>query len=76
MSSFGPVIALSSLSANLRSTFASGDRVLNILEEKPQVLEVYDQNKTYFRDLKIEDITFSYNDEIILNDFNLSLENG
>ncbi|WP_231840045.1 thiol reductant ABC exporter subunit CydC [Finegoldia magna] len=76
MSSFGPVIALSSLSANLRSTFASGDRVLNILEEKPQVLEVYDQNKTYFRDLKIEDITFSYNDEIILNDFNLNLENG
>ena len=76
MSSFGPVIALSSLSANLRSTFASGDRVLNILEEKPQVLEVYDQNKTYFRDLKIEDITFSYNDEIILNDFNLSLKNG
>ena len=76
MSSFGPVIALSSLSANLRSTFASGDRVLNILEEKPQVLEVYDQNKTYFRDLKIEDITFSYNDETILNDFNLSLENG
>lgn len=76
MSSFGPVIALSSLSANLRSTFASGDRVLNILEEKPQVLEVYDQNKTYFSDLKIEDITFSYNDEIILNNFNLSLENG
>ncbi|MFQ9980702.1 MAG: thiol reductant ABC exporter subunit CydC [Finegoldia magna] len=76
MSSFGPVIALSSLSANLRSTFASGDRVLNILEERPQVLEVYDQNKTYFSDLKIEDITFSYNDEIILNDFNLSLENG
>lgn len=76
MSSFGPVIALSSLSANLRSTFASGDRVLNILEEKPQVLEVYDQNKTYFSDLKIEDITFRYNDEIILNDFNLSLENG
>ncbi|MBS5942251.1 MAG: thiol reductant ABC exporter subunit CydC [Finegoldia magna] len=76
MSSFGPVIALSSLSANLRSTFASGDRVLNILEEKPQVLEVYDQNKTYFSDLKIEDITFSYNDEIILNDFSLSLENG
>lgn len=76
MSSFGPVIALSSLSANLRSTFASGDRVLNILEEKPQVLEVYDQNKTYFSDLKIKDITFSYNDEIILNDFNLSLKNG
>lgn len=76
MSSFGPVIALSSLSANLRSTFASGDRVLNILEEKPQVIEVYDQNKTYFSDLKVDDITFSYNDEIILKDFNLNLENG
>ena len=40
MGSFGPVVALSSLSNNLNQTLASGERVLSILEEKPQVEEV------------------------------------
>lgn len=40
MGSFGPVVALSSLSNNLNQTLASGERVLSILEEKTQVEEV------------------------------------
>ena len=40
MGSSGPVVALSSLSNNLNQTLASGERVLSILEEKPQVEEV------------------------------------
>lgn len=40
MGSFGPVVALSSLSNNFNQTLASGERVLSILEEKPQVEEV------------------------------------
>lgn len=40
MGSFGPVVALSSLSNNLNQTLASRERVLSILEEKPQVEEV------------------------------------
>uniref|UniRef100_UPI004056BF91 amino acid ABC transporter ATP-binding/permease protein n=1 Tax=Agathobacter sp. TaxID=2021311 RepID=UPI004056BF91 len=40
MGSFGPVVALSSLSNNLNQTLASGDRVLAILEETPLVEEV------------------------------------
>lgn len=40
MGSFGPVVALSSLSNNLNQTLASGERVLSILEEKLQVEEV------------------------------------
>lgn len=40
MGFFGPVVALSSLSNNLNQTLASGERVLSILEEKPQVEEV------------------------------------
>lgn len=40
MGSFGPVVALSSLSNNLNQTLVSGERVLSILEEKPQVEEV------------------------------------
>ena len=42
MSSFGPVIALSGLANNLLHTFASGNRVLDILEEEPVVEDVTD----------------------------------
>ena len=34
MGSFGPVVALSSLSNNLNQTLASGERVLSLLEEQ------------------------------------------
>ncbi|OHS96578.1 hypothetical protein TRFO_37231 [Tritrichomonas foetus] len=40
MSSFGPVAALSALSGNLNHTVASGERVLAILDEVPQVEEI------------------------------------
>ena len=40
MGSFGPVVALSSLSNNLNQTLASGERVLSILEETPMVEEI------------------------------------
>ena len=40
MGSFGPVVALSSLSNNLNQTLASGERVLSILEETPMIEEV------------------------------------
>lgn len=40
MGSFGPVVALSSLSNNLNQTLASGERVLSLLEEKPLVEEI------------------------------------
>ena len=40
MGSFGPVVALSSLSNNLNQTLASGERVLSLLEEAPLVEEI------------------------------------
>ena len=40
MGSFGPVVALSSLSNNLNQTLASGERVLSLLEESPLVEEI------------------------------------
>ena len=54
MGSFGPVVALSSLSNNLNQTLASGERVLSILEEKPLVEEIpYDtENSEISGDIK------------------------
>ena len=48
MGSFGPVVALSSLSNNLNQTLASGERVLSLLEEIPQVEEVTGQEEIGF----------------------------
>ena len=73
MSSFGPTVALSSLSNNLLQTLASGERVLAILEEEPQVQEVHGESKTSFRGIACSDISFSYGDEKILSDFTVDI---
>lgn len=68
MSSFGPVVALANLGSTLQNTFAAGNRVLDILEEKPQVEEVTGKEKVTFRDAGAEQVTFSYGSETILSD--------
>ena len=81
MGSFGPVVALSSLSNNLNQTLASGERVLSILEEKPLVEEIEDGkiedfNAEKFTGAEVEDITFAYEDEVILKDYSIRFEPG
>lgn len=78
MGSFGPVVALSSLSNNLNQTLASGERVLSLLEEKPLVEEVEGDKETNdsFKGAALNHVTFSYDDEAILDDYSLKLEPG
>ena len=74
-SSFGPVIALSNLSNNLFMTLASGERILNLLNEKPIIEEVYDgESILEFNGLECENVYFDYEGENILNDYNLQIE--
>ena len=76
-SSFGPVIAISALPGNLTQTFASGDRVLNLLEEEPVVSPV-ENGKTFdFENLRVDDLSFSYDGETqILSDIKMHAEKG
>lgn len=78
MGSFGPVVALSSLSNNLNQTLASGERVLSLLEEKPLVEKVEGDKETNdsFKGATLNHVTFSYDDETILDDYSLKLEPG
>ena len=46
MGSFGPVVALASLSNNLNQTLASGERVLSVIEENPVVEEVWEDKSS------------------------------
>lgn len=71
MSSYGPVTALAALGTTLQGTIASGGRILDILEEEPLTEDISGMEKTSFAGAKASDITFSYDDEIILKDFNM-----
>lgn len=82
MGSFGPVVALSSLSNNLNQTLASGERVLSILEEEPLVEEIADDGTSVwdgagsFGGASAEHVTFSYGEEDILKDYSLEMSPG
>lgn len=73
MSSFGPVVALASLGATLQNTFAAGGRVLDILDESPIVEEITGKEEVYFHGAAAENVTFAYGEEIILEDFSVTI---
>lgn len=76
MGSFGPVVALANLSNNLNQTLASGERVLSLLEETPQVKETEGKEVTVFKEAKAEGVSFSYEEEEILKDYTISFPKG
>lgn len=76
-SSFGPVIAVGSLPGNLTQTFASGDRVLNLLAEKPAVGAVTNGKDFDYEKLDVEDLSFSYDGQTeVLKDVKMHAEKG
>ena len=75
--SFGPVIAISALPGNLTQTFAAGDRVLDLLAEKPAVAPVTNGTTSNFEDLTVQNLSFSYNEETpVLRDIDLHAKKG
>lgn len=75
--SFGPVIAISALPGNLTQTFAAGDRVLNLLNEKPEVLPVEKGARIEFERLDVEHLSFSYEDGTdVLTDVSMHVKQG
>ncbi len=72
-SSFGPVIALSGLSNSLVQTFASADRVLDILDESPMTPEVRDGKDVEFYNTEFDDVSFAYDNENILENINICI---
>lgn len=85
MGSFGPVVALASLSNNLNQTLASGERVLSLLEEEPVVEEIPDtEEKMVVADsgntaysAEVRHVTFSYDgQQNILDDYSAEFAPG
>ena len=77
MSSYGPVIALSNLSSNLLQTLASGERVLSLLAEEPELKDV--ESAVDLKEVSridVENVNFAYGEEQILSDVSLSVKKG
>lgn len=73
MSSFGPVVALSSLSNNLNQTLACGKRVLELLDEEPMVEDVEEGADLVIGAegagslVSVNNVSFSYKDYEVLD---------
>ena len=80
MGTFGPMLALSRLSNNLTQTLASGERVLNLLEEEPEVAEITESDESFAnskdKEIRFNNVTFAYDDEIILDSYNMTFTPG
>lgn len=72
-SSFGPSVALANLGSTLQNTFAAGNRVLDILDEKPAVAEITGCDDAAFGDVSVSDVSFSYGGETILQNVSLTV---
>lgn len=73
LSSFGPVVALANLGSSLQSTFAAGNRVLDILDEAPVVEEVTGGADIAFNGAACRDLRFAYGDEPVLDGISLDI---
>lgn len=76
LSSYGPLLALSALPSTLVDTFASGNRILDLLDQKPslnKVTNALDINS--FESLEISNLNYSYDkNNNVLNDANLNIK--
>lgn len=75
--SFGPVLAVSALPGNLTQTFASGDRILNLLNEQPVVSEVKNGKEINYETLDVTDLSFAYEKNIpVLKEIQMHAQKG
>lgn len=75
--SFGPVIAISALPGNLTQTFASGDRVLDLLSEEPAVTPIENGKQFVYDHLNVDNLSFSYDNETkVLNSICMHAKKG
>lgn len=80
--SFGAVGAVAMLGNGLAETLACGDRVIDLLEEEPEVEEITGKteltqemiNKSLDPLINIENLKFSYDDKPILDNVNLEIK--
>ncbi|MSP84919.1 MAG: ABC transporter ATP-binding protein [Flavobacteriaceae bacterium] len=73
-----PAKAISKASYGLKRGNASADRILEILEQENPIVSKPDaiEKDTFESEIRIENINFKYEDEIILKNFSLEVKKG
>lgn len=74
LASFGPALALSNVANTLLLVFASGKRIVDLLDEEPLVKDIAGQNNVGFEGLECKDIDFSYQEEEVIKNLSLKIE--
>lgn len=74
--SFGPVIAIANLGTGLSQTLAAGNRVLDILDEQPEVQAVSEGENVKFDGAALQKVSFAYDQEVVLHQISLAIEKG
>lgn len=73
-SSFGPSLSLGNLPANLTQTFASGERILSLMEEESTVTENLSGKEFAFKEASLANVDFSFGNEAILKGASLEVK--
>lgn len=76
LSSFGPVLSLSRLSTGLSRMLAAGERVLNLLDEVPEVVENTTGETPEFTGASTNNLNFAYKENIILKNLSINFTQG
>lgn len=76
MSSYGPCVALAAFGSTLQNTFAAGNRVLDILDEIPEVEQITGESEVAFDGAEARDVCFAYGEEMILDGVSIKVKKG
>lgn len=74
--SFGPVLSLAVLPQNLTQTLASGNRLIDLMEEEPITKDVSEGKNFDFENLNVNHLEFKYENEEIIKDVSFNIRKG
>lgn len=74
VTSFKPVINVANVAGILVHSFASGKRILALIDETPIVEDIINGNDEIFHEIKIKDVAFQYHKLDVLKDINLEIK--
>ncbi|RKR85672.1 ABC-type multidrug transport system fused ATPase/permease subunit [Mucilaginibacter gracilis] len=73
-----PAKAISDSFGNIHSGVAAGERVLALIDEKPMIVDAPNAVpiKEFNNEIKFENISFAYNEKLVLNNINITVPKG
>src|SRR5690606_32909283 len=73
-----PAKALTNSFSNIHSGIAAGERVLDLIDQKPEITDAKDAKEitSFNHQVELQDVSFNYGDKQILSNVNLQIPKG